>query len=191
MASKGSITCCIGQLKQGDQEAARVLWQRYFYQVVGLARKKLGGVPRRAADEEDVAVSAMGSFFRGAKEGQFSRLEDRDDLWCLLGAITAHKAIDLAHHEGAQKRGCGGVEPRPDLDQVIGPGLTPELAAQVAEEFQRRLDRLSTDELRAVALWSMDGYTNDEIAAKLNCVRRTVERKLERIRAEWQEEPGR
>jgi len=37
MASKGSVTCCIGRLKQGDPEAARFLWKRYFHRLVGLA----------------------------------------------------------------------------------------------------------------------------------------------------------
>jgi DNA-directed RNA polymerase specialized sigma24 family protein len=31
----------------------------------------------------------------------------------------------------------------------------------------------------------VEGYTNDEIAEILGCVRRTVERKLERIRGLW------
>ena len=31
----------------------------------------------------------------------------------------------------------------------------------------------------------MDGYTNEEIATKLECTTRTVERKLERIRQVW------
>jgi DNA-directed RNA polymerase specialized sigma24 family protein len=34
----------------------------------------------------------------------------------------------------------------------------------------------------------MEGYTNDEIAAKLDCAPSTVERKLQRIRAQWQQE---
>jgi DNA-binding CsgD family transcriptional regulator len=34
-------------------------------------------------------------------------------------------------------------------------------------------------------LWKLEGYTNDEIAAKLGCARRTVERKLRVIRAVW------
>ena len=40
--------------------------------------------------------------------------------------------------------------------------------------------------LRQIALWKLEGYTNPEIAAKLDCTVRTVERKLERIRAYWE-----
>ena len=36
-----------------------------------------------------------------------------------------------------------------------------------------------------MAMWKMEGYTNDEIAAKLGVSVATVERKLARIRATW------
>jgi len=36
--------------------------------------------------------------------------------------------------------------------------------------------------LRAVALHKMEGYRNEEIAEKLHCTIRTIERKLARIR---------
>jgi hypothetical protein len=39
-----------------------------------------------------------------------------------------------------------------------------------------------------VAQWKLEGYTNDEIAARLGCVRRSVERMLQLIRHLWQEE---
>src|SRR5436190_46081 len=64
-------------------------------------------------------------------------------------------------------------------------GLTPAFASELAEEFRRRLDSLGDDTLRAVALWKLEGYANEEIAEKLNCVVRTVERKLRVIRAIW------
>src|SRR3954470_19860049 len=113
MASHGSITNCIGQLKRGDSAAAWLLWQRYFHRLVGLARQKLGGEPRGIADEEDVALSALDSFCRGAMSGQYAQLVDRDDLWHLLSVLTARKAANLARHEHAQKR-RGAAGPGPD-----------------------------------------------------------------------------
>jgi DNA-directed RNA polymerase specialized sigma24 family protein len=71
-------------------------------------------------------------------------------------------------------------------DQLWGREPTPEFAAQVAEEYQLLLAQLSDPELEAVAVWKMEGYTNEEIAAKLDCTLRTVERKLRIIRGLWQ-----
>jgi DNA-directed RNA polymerase specialized sigma24 family protein len=39
-----------------------------------------------------------------------------------------------------------------------------------------------------VASWKLEGYTDEEIAARLGCVTRTVERKLARIRSIWARE---
>ena len=57
----------------------------------------------------------------------------------------------------------------------------------MAEDYQRLLGRLDEAELRSVALWKVEGYTNEEIAEKLGCVVRSVERKLQRIRILWAE----
>ena len=197
MVSKGSVTCWIGQLQAGDPGAAQHLWERYFRRLVGLARKKLRDTPRRVADEEDVALSAFDSFCRGARRGRFPRLDDRDNLWRLLVAVTARKAFDQVRDARAQKRGGGTVNGEsalrgPDgspagLDQVVGREPTPAFAAQVADECRRLLDLLADPELRSVAVWKMEGDTTEQIAAKLACAPSTVERKLRRIRGLWAE----
>src|SRR6185369_9252315 len=109
MRPEASVTQWINQLKAGDPDAAQKLWERYFRRLVSLARKKLRAAPRRAADEEDVALSAFGSFCRGAEQDRFPQLHDRLDLWQLLVLLTARKAVDLAQHERRQKRGGGAV----------------------------------------------------------------------------------
>src|SRR5215470_13386684 len=89
VSAMGSITYWIGKLKDGDPAAAQKLWEGYFQRLVDLARIRLQAAPRRAADEEDVALSAFHSFCRGAGQGRFPRLGDRDDLWQLLVLLTA------------------------------------------------------------------------------------------------------
>jgi DNA-directed RNA polymerase specialized sigma24 family protein len=191
--SEGSVTRWIGPLRRGDEEAAQRVWAAYFGRLVDLARARLRGAPRRAADEEDVALSAFDSFCRGAARGRFPRLDDRDDLWQLLVVITVRKAIDLTRREGRQRRGAGRVTGLadlggPEVDAVVGSEPSPELAAQVADECRRRLAMLGNETLRSIALWKMEGFTNDEIAAKLGCVRFTVVRKLQAIRRAWSED---
>jgi DNA-directed RNA polymerase specialized sigma24 family protein len=197
MASKGSVTHWIGRLQTGDEAAAQRLWERYFRRLVGLARKKLLDTPRRAADEEDVALSAFASFCRGVRQGRFPQLDDRDNLWRLLVTFTARKAFDQLRDERAQKRGGGTVRGESALggadstavgfDQVVGREPTPEFTAQVAEEYRRLLDLLDDTELRSIAVWKMEGDTTEQIAAKLECAPSTVERKLRRIRGLWAE----
>jgi DNA-directed RNA polymerase specialized sigma24 family protein len=198
MTSGGSITQYLQSLQTGDDAAAQAIWERYFTRLVGVARIKLKGAARRAADEEDVALSVFDSFCRGLEEGRFPNLEDRYDLWRVLVVLTARKALRLVQHERRQKRGGGNVVAEADLapgsaaegtalDRLIGREPSPAFAAQVAEECGRLLDILGDGELRDIASWKMEGHTNGEIAGKLGCLERTVERKLRVIRGLWEE----
>ena len=196
MSSTGSVTKWLAQLQVGDQRAAQqALWNRYFQRLAALARKRLGDLPRRAADEEDIVLSALDSFFRGARNCQFPLLADRNSLWPLLVRITARKACNELKHERAERRGGGRVRGESafgnaDLDQagiaqVVGELPTPEFALEVTEECQRLLDLLQDEALRRIALQKLAGYTNSEIAVELDVVERTIERKLGRIRKLW------
>ena len=192
MAPELSVTRLIGLLKGGDGEAAQRLWEAYFGRLTALARARLRGVPTRAADEEDVALSAFDSLCRRAEAGRFPRLADRDDLWQLLFVITVRKALNLVRHERRASRGLSRVVtlsdlPAADVDRLLGAGPTPELAAQMTEECRRLLDGLGEDTLRSVALWKMEGYTDQEIAGRLGCIRQSVGRKLKLIRDLWSE----
>jgi DNA-directed RNA polymerase specialized sigma24 family protein len=190
MDPEGSVTRWISQLKDGDRAAAQPLWEAYFQRLVALARTRLRGTARRAADEEDVALAAFDSFYRRAERGQFPRLEGRDDLWKLLFFITECKAADLARretrrHGGGARAGPPGEPAELDIELVPGTEPTPEFAALVADECRRLLDRLGDETLRSVAVWKMEGETNAAIAARLGCAGSTVERKLRRIRDLW------
>ncbi|WP_406697225.1 ECF-type sigma factor [Singulisphaera sp. Ch08] len=199
---QGSVTHWIGDLKAGDVAAAQPLWERYFGRLVQLARAKLRAThrPPGIEDEEDAALSAFQSFCDGAAKGRFPLLSDRDDLWRLLVVITARKACAQVQRRTRQKRGGGKVldesalpgdlahEAAAGFDFLAGTEPTPEFAAMFAEEYQRLLDALDDDSLRQVALDRMEGYTNDEIAERLGCARRTVARRLDLIRKIWSEE---
>jgi DNA-directed RNA polymerase specialized sigma24 family protein len=191
MSSEGSVSRWLGPLRKGDPAAVEQLWQRYFHRLVGLARGRLRTAARRAADEEDVALSAFDSFCRNAEKGNFPNLTDRDSLWRLLAVIVGRKAAHLARDEGRLKRG-GGTGPVEDegetLARLLSREPTPELAAQLAEECQRLLGVLADPELEKVALWRMQGSTVEEIAERLGCAGRSVKRKLQLIRSLWEEQ---
>lgn len=201
MSSPGSVSHWIAALKAGDSAAAQPLWERYYRQLIGLARNKLRATSRTGADEEDVVQNAFHSFFRAVDQGRFPQLDDRDSLWRLLVVITANKALKQLAYSQRQKRG-GGTDGTPvgiyslgspdeaALVQLVGDEPTPDFAAQVAEEYGRLLELLGDESLRQVAVWKMEGYSNDEIADKLSCSRRTVARKLESIRILWNNEPA-
>jgi DNA-directed RNA polymerase specialized sigma24 family protein len=193
MSSDGSISRCITLLKTGDELAAQRLWETYSHRLITLARARLRNLPRRSADEEDIALEAFDSLCRRASRGQFPRLEDRGDLWQLLVVLTVRKAVNLARYEGRKSRSAGRALSLADLAEhglsdLADSEPTPELAAEAAEECRRLLELLDEETLRSVALWKLEGYTNGEIAARLGCVEQTVERKLRMIRRRWNRE---
>jgi len=199
MNPEGSITRWLGPLKAGEEIAIPKLWERYFPQLVELARKRLRAGPRRMADEEDAALSAFDSFCRAAEAGRFPQLFHRDDLWHILVVITTRKAANLIRQENAQKRGAGQVravvdrqsdttEGEPRLAEMLARDPDPAFVVEATEQCRHLLELLPTAELRQVAVRKMEGYTNEEIAGELHRPVGTVERRLREIRRCWTQE---
>jgi DNA-directed RNA polymerase specialized sigma24 family protein len=184
---KDSVTDWIRGLGTSRHEdASRLLWDRYFTRLARLARERLRGGARGLADGEDVALSVFDSFFRGVAAGRFDRLDGRDDLWRLLVTIASRKARNAGRDGLRQKR--GGLVDFDDpavLEDVAGAGPSPEFAALVADESRRLFEGLPDDSLRRVVRLKLEGYSNEEIAAELDCGLRTVERKLAVVRKRW------
>ena len=95
MSTSGSVARLIEELRAGNEEAAQETWDAYFPDLVRIARLHLSSIPCRVADEEDVALSALNSFFQAVEKGRFPDLASRDGLWRLLSRITQRKAVDL------------------------------------------------------------------------------------------------
>jgi RNA polymerase sigma factor (sigma-70 family) len=194
VSSPPSVTTWLERLRAGDPEGAEALWRRYYPRLVELARQHLARRARVAVDEEDVALSAFHHFCAGARAGIFPSLANRDDLWRLLFTLTLRQARDVARHEGRDRRDVGRTVraadlfelPDADLDRLAGGAPDPALAAEVADQLDGLLRRLPGEDLRAVARDLLAGHTSEEIALRLGCSLRTVERRRERIRQFWQ-----
>jgi DNA-directed RNA polymerase specialized sigma24 family protein len=163
MPSADSVTAWIEQFKSGDDAALQRIWGRYCDRLTGLARKKLRGVPRRVADECDVANEAFKSLWLGGRAGKFPRLKDRDDLWGLLVVITSRKAADQIARWKRKKRGGGKVqghsamfarhsgEKPGSFDDALHEGPGPETLAIWREQYNHLMDSLGDDTLRQIA----------------------------------------
>jgi len=199
MDSQGSVTRLIEELRSDDpavrDDAARRVWERYMPALLDLARHHLDHRLLHREDEEDVLQSMYASFCLRQRRGSFA-LFGRDDLWKLLVTVTLRKARNAArrHRQKARdyRRECAQPskeDSHPNgwvLEQMDASEPTPEDAAALNEALERRLRALGDPVLRQIALRKLEGYTNKEIARELDdCTERTIERKLERIRARW------
>jgi DNA-directed RNA polymerase specialized sigma24 family protein len=187
-----SVSIWIERLKVGDQQAAQQLWERYYRRLIGIARKKLGSLPRTVKDEDDVVQSAFKSFFLRAQEGQFPELRDRDNLWPLLVLITARKAANQRMHENRAKRGGGRLVKQLAAEttdsamlqfvDAIADEPSPDDVAVFLAELDSFMDSLDDPSHRLILLWKLEARTNEEISRHLDCALCSVERKMRHIR---------
>ena len=193
-----SPTYWLPALQQGNEQAAERLWRDYFLRTVRLAKRQMGGLRLRAADEEDVALSAMNSFCRMAKNRD-DPIADSTELWKLLATIVRRKVNKERQRQFADKRqeyrlvGESGISPMYDdqekegfdsgLAQISDREPSPELAMQLAETWERIL---ALPDVEEIVLLKRDGYSNSEIAEKMGCSTRTVQRAIEKIKKEWE-----
>jgi DNA-directed RNA polymerase specialized sigma24 family protein len=159
----------------------------------------LGYSSRSQADEEDLAICVLTSFFSGVKSGRNPNIRNRDELWQLLELITKRRATDHARRETAAKRSF-----RPQQEQIawsvlsqyaltvngpleepISQEISPEIAAELNDELRHLQSKLQDDELRSIVAQRLTGMTNPEIAASLGRSLSSIERKMRLIKETW------
>jgi RNA polymerase sigma factor (sigma-70 family) len=183
MVDDESVTEWLTGAKAADPAAQQRLWDRYLADLLRVAAAAMRGAPRRAADEHDAVVVAFEQFFRGAADGRFVQLTDRSDLSQVLHLLTRRRAVDLARRAWTRRAGEIG-ESALGQDAAARAATDPAFAVELADDLCARLAGLPED-LRAVVRLKLEGCANAEIAARLGCTERTVERKLERVRGLW------
>ncbi len=179
-----SITRLMYAVQAGQSTAVGGLLGNYFERLVRLARRRLESVPGMSNYDEDVALRSFHSVCQRMRDpARPLELSGRDELWRLLATRTISRAIDLIRrHKPGETPGDY------DVEQLLNREPTPEEAAEMADECRHLLDKLREPELRRIALWKVEGHTNEQIADWLDCVPRTIERKVSRIRQLWKHE---
>jgi RNA polymerase sigma factor (sigma-70 family) len=197
MEISGSVTQMIHRLRSDDprerDEAARLVWEHYFRDLVALAHRNLGRRIRHKVDAEDVLQSVYASVCRRQQRGDFE-LYDRDDFWKLLVTVTLNKARNAAKSLRRAKRDVDREVALPPIAgesdegagwQLEAAGPTPDETVALAEALEQRVRSLDDSLLMQVALKKLEGLTNREIAEELDYTERTIERKLNAIRKKW------
>ncbi len=195
-----SVTQWIHALRQRDDAgAARHLWNRYFQSLVTHMRTRISSHFRRTSDEEDVALSAIDTLFKGIRADRFPDLDDRDSLWSLLLTLADRRATRHFRRETSQKRGGGNVRNLatfdqasrgvpPPIDQLADMSPSPEYAAMLTDELEFQLKQLDNPLLRDMALLELEGYSPKEIQDRLQLgSERSYFRKKKLLQTLWRE----
>jgi DNA-directed RNA polymerase specialized sigma24 family protein len=183
-------------LRTGDDEAATYLWKHFADKLCAAVRRRIRLDTRRLYDEDDAAQSAFHSLCRGVSQGQFPDLNDRDSLWRLLLVIALRK-VNKRHRFDLQerrdvRRTSGDAqladtdEGLSSVDEISADAPSPDLAAEFVDTYELLLEQLDDEMLQRIVELKLEGFTNVEVAEKLSCTRKTVQRKLEIVRRAWQ-----
>lgn len=179
-----SVTHWIVAARQGNADAIERLWQRYFRRLMVQARVRMSNVSAGSYDEEDAALSTFNVLCRRLEHGGYPELNGRQELWNLLLTVLIRRIGRRVKYQSAAKRPSNSAPLSPEcLDEIASPNQE-----QFSCECQELISSLNDVHLQQVALMRFEGYTNDEIALKLNRTRRTVQRMLTTIRSQWEEE---
>ncbi len=109
--------------------------------------------------------------------------------------MSARKVIDKRRHDLRQRRG-GEVEicsldDRGDdenIIQAVGDEPSPEMVLMMNESVEQFFSHLGVGHLRDLAGAKLEGYSNAELAQRLQCSERTIERRLHLIREKCKQE---
>jgi RNA polymerase sigma-70 factor (ECF subfamily) len=192
MSEDSSFDALLDRLRAGDQDAATTIFNRYVRRLVGLARSRLDALTLAKVDPEEVANSALKSFFRGYAGGKFD-LEGWDSLWEVLLIITLRKCGRRIEYFRAQRRDVH-KEVRPSSTpeestaswEAIAREPTPEEAAMLNETVEQVLQSLHERE-RPILVLALQGYSLPEISERIHRTERTVYRVLKHIKEKLEE----
>ncbi len=175
--------------RQGNEQAAEEIFQRYVERLIALARSRLSAKLSRRLDPEDVVQSAYRSFFRQARDDRYA-LRRSGDLWRLLAAITLNKLHGQIEYHTAQKRAVDQEENAPAdrslfsvRPDAVARGPSPSEALAVVEELEEVMRGLDAVHRRILEL-RLQGQSVEEIAEDVQRSERTVRRVLEKVKTE-------
>jgi RNA polymerase sigma-70 factor (ECF subfamily) len=173
--SDGSL---LRDFRQGDQDAARLLYQRYAERLRALTRSKFSPDLAGRVDDDDIVQSVFGSFFRGVNNGSYD-VPAGEELWNLFLVITVNKIRAKGAHHRAAKRdvrhtaGGEGIDQAPDVLASEG-----QACAFLKMSVEEALQRVPREQEKVIRL-RMEGYEVEEIAKAVGRSKRTVERLLQ------------
>jgi RNA polymerase sigma factor (sigma-70 family) len=178
----------IERWKQGNEDAATALWDRYMERLLGLVNRRLANRFRARFDASDVCQSALRSMLRRVRGDEFS-FEQDGGVWSLLAQIALNKLNTRIRYEQANRRDLArerpltgeGDESPAELVHAISREPSGEDVAAFRDLLRQVLRRLSGEQRRYLVLQLRGGYSQKEIAKKLKLCDRTIRRMPGRI----------
>jgi RNA polymerase sigma factor (sigma-70 family) len=185
--STNDFNALMRRLRDGSEEAARELLERYGEHILRVVRRKLHPKLRPKFDSDDFMQAVWASFFAAApRKYAFDRPQA---LIAFLVTLAQNKVITavrqrflLQKHNVNRERPLDGSVAA-EAEGVKARDPTPSQVAVANEEWRRLLAELPARYQRMLVLLR-EGHTQKEIAAELGVNEKTIRRVLDKLNAE-------
>jgi RNA polymerase sigma-70 factor (ECF subfamily) len=169
-------------IREGDEDAAQALFDRYIVQLQALAERQIGKEITGRVDRDDITQSIFRTLFRRLRGGQYA-VPPGESIWRLLTTIALNKIRTVGGFHRAAKR-----------DIRKSATLHEDAAAtarhDVGDEASLNILRMTISELmsgmnetqRHIIQLRLENHDVAAIAAQVSCSKRTVERVLQGFR---------
>jgi len=189
MSTDDTFPQLLARVREGDDDAAAVIFRRFVDQLSAHAHRHLSLAVRRRTDAEDVVQSVYRTFFRRAREGEF-QLDHWGSLWGLLTRITVRKCAHAGRGKNQPREtsltpGAGETDSGQLNWEVLAREPSPSETAALNDVLDALLDPLRETHREIVKL-TLEGYTQEEIGNRLGCSERTVRRVIAQAQLDLQ-----
>jgi RNA polymerase sigma factor (sigma-70 family) len=173
-----SDSSLLRQVRQGDKEAAQLLYERYIGRLRALAKAWHPADLNGRVDADDIVQSVLGSFFRGVLHGSYD-VPAGEEIWNLFLVITLNKIRAKGQYHRAAKRDIRQTAGGEGIDQLPSELRSDnEATALLRMSVEEVLDRMTKDQSRIIRL-RMEDHGVEEIAKMVGRSKRSVERILQ------------
>ncbi len=168
----------IQRLRQGDPQAAELLFVHYAQRLTRLAEQHLSRALAGKVDGEDIVQSVFRTFFVRCGRGEF-QIDSSAQLWRLLMKITLTKARAKGRYHTAGQRDVGAEQRGGDiwLAEALAHEPGPAEAAALVDEIEALLRGFPPAYAQVLGM-RLEGHAVSEIAGRVGVSRQTVYRIL-------------
>jgi RNA polymerase sigma factor (sigma-70 family) len=178
----------MGGLNQGDQDAARQVYERYSQRLVALASQRLDKRLGAKVDPESVMQSVMQSFFDGQAKDEYV-IDSWAALYGLLSKVTVRTALNRNRLHRQRKRNDrldaqGNERPAPVAFEDFQAACREPGPAQLAELrdlIESGLGKLNPTDRKIIESF-LDTGSSEETALLFGVSTRTVQRVVKMFR---------
>lgn len=181
--SQQEIEALLARIREGSQDAAKELLDKYGEALIRVIRRRLGQPLRKQYDSADFAQEVWASFFAVPLERY--HFASPEDLIAFLTSMARHKLAD-ASRQGYQARKrdlnrAHSLEGSAAAAAALAPSRQPTPSQLVVAEDQwDRLLESQPEHCRGILRLLRLGYTHEEVATQLRLNEKTVRRVVDR-----------